>query len=70
MMIIASCGHEISLEWNSNDKSSIEYMDYDNGQPVIIGAVVCTKCRKMYERKNIVVKNEQQRNGWLSKNSH
>lgn len=69
-MIIASCGHEISLEWHSDNKSFIEYMDYDNGRPVIVNAVVCPKCRKMYERNNLVVKNEQQRNGWLSKNGH
>ena len=69
-MIIASCGHEISLEWHSDNKSFIEYMGHDNGQPVIVGAVFCQKCRKMYERKNLVIKNEQQRNRWLSKNSH
>lgn len=69
-MIIASCGHEISLEWHSDNKSSIEYMQYDNGKPVIVGSVVCPKCRKMYELKNLVVKNERQRNGWLYKNSN
>lgn len=70
IMIIASCGHEISPKWLSDGKSSIQYIDYDHGQPVVIGAVVCPKCRKMYERKNLLLKNEQHRNDWLSKNRH
>lgn len=65
-MIIASCGHEISLGWHSDEKSTVEYRDFDGGKPVVVGAVFCEKCRKKFARKNLIIKNEQEREDWLN----
>lgn len=48
-MIIASCGHEIDLEWNNSEKSSISYEE--NGS--IVHSVVCEKCRKEFMKEEI-----------------
>lgn len=53
MSIIASCGHEISLEWNGDSGSSISYME--NGS--IVHSVVCEECRKWFEENNLITEN-------------
>ena len=64
-MIIASCGHEISLGWHSDEKSTVEYKDFDDGKPVVVGAVFCEECRKKFARKKLIIKNKQEREDWL-----
>lgn len=59
-MIIASCQHEISIEWFNDEKSCIQYNDFDNGKKVIISSVVCPKCRKRYERKGLIIEKLKQ----------
>lgn len=53
-MIIASCGHEISLEWHEDEKSSVEYFDTEEGKEIKTYAVLCEKCRNIYEKKNLI----------------
>jgi hypothetical protein len=51
-MITASCGHEITIEWDSNPKSFIKYKD---NETTIVYAVVCEKCREKYKKLGILI---------------
>lgn len=58
-MIIATCQHEISLNWLNIGKGEIAVKEKDcMGEDCITYLVVCPKCLKWYQKENLIIKKQ------------
>jgi len=55
--IIATCGHEISLDWFESDKGKICVEDTDRElNDCVSYLLVCPKCLEWYEKEGLIIK--------------
>lgn len=70
--ITLSCGHQAKPEdgqWGLGIPVALAAYDR-KGERCVNYMTVCTKCRDMYEKIGIVLKNEYEANAWLENSKH
>ena len=64
--IIATCCHEITVEWMSDDRSRVHVRTYDtHGNPAVSLEVLCEDCLRSREADGVVLKDESEVDEYL-----
>jgi hypothetical protein len=66
MIIIATCGHDVTDEWEMVC-SGASWMDYARtGERAVSFGILCPECKELYESWGIILHNKQEEDDWLS----